>query len=259
MIVPPTWIADTYLGRAPSGRSRVLRLSCYRDSEESDSRAEFFVKAIGLPEITEQHLFNEAVGNLLARELGIITPDVGLIEITEDFADLLRAQAHVVVPPRIAVGARSLGSSLSPPVFGRMNAEQLTQAARIYLFDMLVQNPDRRRINENCFVVGGSLAAIDFADCFSPLYPVIGSSAVAYRVPVGISSQHVFRGRLDQANVAWPVLFVELNDMLDAVLSSSMSWIPEGWERWMDRVREHLTVVQTHRDKFQWEILGSVS
>jgi hypothetical protein len=86
MIVPPTWIADTYLGRAPSGRSRVLRLSCYRESEEADNRAEFFVKAIGLPEITEQHLFNEAVGNLLARELGILTPDVGLIEIAEDFA-----------------------------------------------------------------------------------------------------------------------------------------------------------------------------
>lgn len=170
----------------------MLRLSCYRDSEESDSRAEFFVKAIGLPEITEQHLFNEAVGNLLARELGVLTPDVGLIEITEDFTDLLRAQAHVIAPPRIAVGARSLGSSLSPPVFGRMNAEQLTQAARIYLFDMLVQNPDRRQIAENCFVVGGSLAAIDFADCFSFLYPVVGSSAVAYRVPVGISSQHLF-------------------------------------------------------------------
>ncbi|HXA17449.1 MAG TPA: hypothetical protein VN380_10670 [Thermoanaerobaculia bacterium] len=57
----------------------------------------------------------------------------------------------------------------------------------------------------------------------------------------------------------WPVLFVELNDMLDAVLSSSMSWIPERLKRWMDRVREHLTAVQAHRDDFQWEILGSVS
>lgn len=259
MIVPPTWIADTYFGRAPSGRSRVLRLSCYRDPEESDSRAEFFVKALGLPEITEQHLFNEAVGSLLARELGILTPEVGLIEITEDFADLLRAQAHVVVRPGIAVGARSLGSSLSPPVFGRMNTEQLTQAARIYLFDMLVQNADRRRLTENCFVVGGSLAAIDFADCFSFLYPVVGSSAAAYRVAVGISSQHLFRGTLDQANVDWAMLFASLNDMLDAVLSSSMSWIPERWERWMDLVREHLTTVQAHRDDFQWEILGSLS
>ena len=60
-------------------------------------------------------------------------------------------------------------------------------------------------------------------------------------------------------HVAWPVLFAELNDMLDAVLSNSMSWIPERWERWMDRVCEHLTAVQTHRDDFQWEILRSVS
>jgi len=59
--------------------------------------------------------------------------------------------------------------------------------------------------------------------------------------------------------VDWSVLFASLNDMLDAVLSSSMSWIPERCERWMDRVREHLTAVQAHRDDFQWEILGSVS
>lgn len=77
MIIPPTWTADMYLGRAPSGRSRVLRLSCYRDSDENESRAEFFVKAIGLPEITEQHLFNEAVGNLIARELGSSLPTLG--------------------------------------------------------------------------------------------------------------------------------------------------------------------------------------
>lgn len=248
-----------YLGRAPSGRSRALRLGCYRDSEETDGRAEFFVKATGLPEITEQHLFNEAIGNLLARELGIITPDVGLIEITEDFTALLRIQARVDVPPGIGIGARSLGSSLSPLVFGRMSDEQMTQAARIYLFDMLVQNPDRRPGHENCFVVGGSLVAIDFAESFSFLYPVVGGSGDARRVPIGISSAHVFRGTLDQSNVDWPVLFAGLNNMLDSVLGSSMSWIPERWERWMGLVREHLTAVQAHRDDFQWEILGSVS
>jgi hypothetical protein len=59
--------------------------------------------------------------------------------------------------------------------------------------------------------------------------------------------------------VDWSVLFASLNDMLDAVLSSSMSLIPERWERWMDLVREHLTTVQAHRDDFQWEILGSLS
>jgi hypothetical protein len=55
------------------------------------------------------------------------------------------------------------------------------------------------------------------------------------------------------------VLFASLNDMLDSVVTSSMSWIPERWERWMGLVREHLTAVQAHRDDLQWEILGSVS
>jgi hypothetical protein len=259
MITPPTWIADTYFGRAPSGRSRALRLSCYRESEDGDNRGEFFVKTVGLPEITEQHLFSEVVGNLLARDFGIPVPEIALIEITSEFAMLLRAQARADIPPSIGAGSRSLGSSLSPPVFGRMNEEQIAQAARIYLFDMLVQNPDRRHGNENCFVVGGSLVAIDFADCFSFLYPVVGGPADAWRVPPRISAAHVFRGTLDRTSVQWPALFDELNGMLDSMSTHSMSWIPERWERWMDLVRKHLSEVRSHFSEFQWEILGSVS
>lgn len=132
MTIPPTWIADTYLGRAPSGRSRPLRLGCYRDFGE-DPRGEFFVKAIGLPEITEQHLFSEAVGNLLARSAGVRTPELGLVEIESQFSYLLRDLAGITVPPGLGVGARSLGASLSPPVFGRMSDEQRDLASRAHL------------------------------------------------------------------------------------------------------------------------------
>jgi hypothetical protein len=259
MIIPPTWIADTYFGRASSGRSRALRLSCSRESEDGDNRAEFFVKTLGLPEITEQHLFSEVLGNLLARDFGISVPEIGLIEITSEFAAFLRAQARADVRPAIGAGSRSLGSSLSPPIFGRMTEEQIAQAARIYLFDMLVQNPDRRHGNENCFVVGGSLVAIDFADCFSFLYPMVRGPADAWRIPAAISAAHVFRGTLDRASVEWPALFEELNELLDSIATHSMSWIPEPWERWMDLVRKHLSEVRSHFSEFQWEILGSVS
>lgn len=155
MVIPPTWIADTYLGRAPSGRSRVLRLRCH-ESEERENSAEFFVKTLGLPEITEQ------------------------------------------------------------------------QAARIYLFDMLVQNPDRRRGNENCFAVHGTLAAIDFAESFSFLYPVFGKRYEPWRVPAGISAPHVFRGTLERSSVEWPMLFERVHEVLESMPETPMSWLPKS-------------------------------
>ncbi|MGH9422098.1 MAG: hypothetical protein ACRD3J_19120, partial [Thermoanaerobaculia bacterium] len=167
-------------------------------------------------------------------------------------------QVRVNVQSGIGAGARSLGASLSPPVFGRMNDEQLFQAASIYLFDMLVQNPDRRRGNENCFVVGSSLVAIDFAECFSFLYPVVGGSADPWRVPAGISAAHVFRGTLDRSSTEWPVLFEKLNGLLGTVLSDSTFLVPEHWQNWMDRVRHHLAEVRSHFDEFRWDILRSI-
>src|SRR5438067_7872082 len=50
---------------------------------------------------------------------------------------------------------------------------------------------------------------------FPSLYPVVRGPADPWRIPVGISAAHVFRGTLDRAFVEWPALFEELSAMLD--------------------------------------------
>ena len=258
MLIPSTWTADTYLGRAESGRSRPLRLSCYPESGDEQSRAEFFVKTVGLPEIIEQHLFAEMLGNVVAREFGMRTPEPSFIELTSEFAGLVRESCGIRAQPGLAVGGRSLGASLSPPVFGRMASDQRAQAARIYLFDMVVENPDRRRTNGNCAVVGGALTAYDFADSFSFLLPVIGGAPESWVVPTGISSQHLFRGTLDRALPDWPALFESLRGCLEATLEDPMSWMPGSWSEWLERVRAHFAAIVEHFDEFRFEVLRSL-
>ena len=140
-----------------------------------------------------------------------------------------------------------------------MSEEQLRQAAQIYLFDMLVQNPDRRTGNENCFVVHGSLAAIDFADCFSFLYSLFGAPTKPWEVDAGISDAHVFRGTLSDSAVDWTVLLDRLKRVLDAVANEPLSWMPKAWSLWRQGVQGHLIAISEHFDEFRWEILRSVS
>src|SRR4051794_14662422 len=96
---PSTWMAETYLGRAESGRTRPLRLSCSRHVENegaSQQTAEFFAKFNGLPEIYEKRLFAEMIGNVIARGIGILTGEPAFIEIDEPFVTSLQAVGIVV-------------------------------------------------------------------------------------------------------------------------------------------------------------------
>lgn len=258
---PQTWTAERYLGRAESGRTRPLRLFCTRQSEESvggRDAAEFFAKFVGLPEITEQSLFAEMMGNVLARSCGITTGESAFIEVHPDFSEFLR-HVDVSVPAGFGVGSRNLGAGVGPPTFGRMSGEQIYGAARLYLFDLLVQNPDRRQDNGNCLVVSRQLAAIDFESCFSFLYPIVGVSAHPWEVSRhGIAPFHLFHRELKEADVEWPMLVHELLvEMSDAVQASQV-WVPNAWAGWLGRVREHLSMLREYEPKVVYEVARSL-
>jgi hypothetical protein len=259
---PQSWTAERYLGRAESGRTRPLRLSCSRQSEAiADDResAEFFAKFLGLPEITEQSLFAEMMGNILARSCGITTGEPAFIEIDESFSDFLR-HVDIRVNAGLGVGSRNLGSGIGPPTFGRMSAEQVQDAARLYIFDLFVQNPDRRLENANCLVVSRQLVAIDFEACFSFLYPIIGMSAHPWEVSKqGIARRHLFHGELREAGVEWPMLVQAMLAEMMNLLHQSEMWLPSAWMGWAGGVRDHVSALRAHEQQLVFEVVGSLS
>lgn len=52
---------------------------------------------------------------------------------------------------------------------------QKEQAAKMYVFDLMCQNSDRRKQKVNCGLIGEGLLAFDFEKCFNHLFvPIIG-------------------------------------------------------------------------------------
>jgi hypothetical protein len=258
---PETWTAEQYLGRAEAGRTKPLRLNCSRKTGEPETtgdRAEFYAKFVGLAEVTEQMLFAEMLGNALARASGISTGEPAFIEIDEGFGTFLRRMDIRV--NGIGVGSRNLGPGLSAPTFGRMSQEQKEDAARLYLFDLVVQNPDRQANNSNCLAVGRKLFAIDFGDCFSFLYPIVGVSAHPWEVSrQGIAARHVFHQELKECEMDWPALTTRMLEASAELLEGSERWLPVEWTGWAERVHQHFKVLQEHEQELVFEVARSVA
>jgi hypothetical protein len=127
-----TWFAARVEKVLKSGRTKPLVLNCLRKTEESSiaEHGQFVVKCLGLPEVTERSSFCKVVGNLLARELGVNTPSPALIDLGKTFVEV----ANLVLAGD-GIRIQIVGTPLAP--------EEVPQAALLYGFDLLVQNPDR--------------------------------------------------------------------------------------------------------------------
>ena len=259
---PETWTAEQYLGRAEAGRAKPLRLNCSRKTGEAETagdRAEFYAKFVGLSEVTEQSLFAEMLGNAIAQVSGISTGEPAFIEIDDGFSTFLR-RMDIGVRQSFGVGSRNLGRGLSAPTFGRMSPEQLEDAAKLYLFDLVVQNPDRQANNSNCLAVGRKLFAIDFGECFSFLYSIVGMSAHPWEVSrQGIAAHHVFHRELKESVIDWPRLTAKMLEASNELLEASERWLPAAWKGWAEGVQEHFEVLQEHEQELVFEVARSVA
>lgn len=106
----------------------------------------------------------------------------------------------------------------------------------------------------------GLSEAIDFGDCFSFLYPILGMSAHPWEVSrQGIAERHVFHRELKECAMDWPMLTRRMLDASIELLEASGRWLPVAWSGWADRVYEHFKVLQEHDQELLFEVVRSVA
>jgi hypothetical protein len=123
------WYGERIEGILATGRTRPLLVSCMLPADKEHApdterpaaaeRRTMVTKALGLPELTETHLFAEYFGSVLALEFGIDAPRAVLVDLGPELLaaaeDQLRQWA---VRPRAgrAVGLRptSLSQEIVP-------------------------------------------------------------------------------------------------------------------------------------------------
>lgn len=166
----PVWEAVRFEGVQRTGRTRPLLFECERSGAHGVLRERFVVKALGLPEIFDFSLCHELLGGRLAQLFGLAAPPHVLVNVSEEFLEAARgdlAAAGLGVQSGIAVGSQFIPNLLPFPAIARISMAEATDAALVYVFDLMMQNPDRRSTNPNCGRAGGRIVPFDFESAFS--------------------------------------------------------------------------------------------
>ena len=227
------------------------------------------VKAMGPSEVTETGLMCELFGNLLARELGVQSPECALVNISPQMANVLRPRLH---PPGFTggfgVGSEFMRAGLTTvtPDMTLMPEEQ-DQAIRLYAFDLLVQNPDRHKDNPNCAFVGKDIYAFDFEMCFSFIHLLFGQRDAWEVSQHGIAANHVFHGALHKHVVNgtlhkyvvnWKPFVQDVSRLTEERLMQMTTRLPSEWQTKTAGIRAHLLSVAAHPNEFEMELQRSI-
>lgn len=253
-------------GISSTGRTKPLFIECEYSEENLPVRKIFLVKALGLPEITLSALYCELLGNLLAREFGIETPEPAVVILGEDFIQnqaikKVLWEQSINLQIGFGVGGVKFDSGLTSVKSDMfLKPELIDQAALIYGFDLLSQNPDRTVNNPNCAVKGDKIIAFDFEKSLNFIYPLIGKQPSPWEVSkLSFAKNHVFWNTLKEKSkeINWQPFLEKAKQINKDTLEEICSFVPNEFGNHTDRICEHFLSIVTNINQIEFELQRS--
>lgn len=238
-----------------SGRTIPLLLECEAVDDVGELR-KFVVKVRGLPEVGEYELFVETLGYLLAKELGVQTPLPALIEISQEFIDIVNPilkESGLSIEAGLGFGSELISPVVAASSYKTLNSEQTERAVGIFCFDLLIQNPDRLVTNPNCLFSNGNFVAFDFNMAFSFLL-LIGKTNEPWEVSKHqIHTTHLFFPALSGKSINFKSFINKVRGLNGERIEEILTAIPFGDSRWDDKIRSYMISIEENVEKLELE------
>lgn len=245
----PHLFANSYLKRMDTGRTKPCLFFCGNESGEISG--EYVVKLKDSVDGKETGLAFELIASLLAKLLGIPTPEPAIIEIDPVMADVIddsELAAAIRESAGLNFGSRFMsGGYTTWPVGMGIPPNIMQLAAEIFAFDALIQNPDRRRDKPNLLWKGEEIYIIDHEIGFSFVY--------AISPDLGFLSEHLFYKGLKGKDLKFDRFAGALGAISDDEIEKVFSCIPPVWSNdKIQKVKKHTKEILGHVDEFIDEV-----
>lgn len=227
--------ATQFIRRMSHGRNQPLLLGC--ESGEGDT-FEVVVKFRG-KEMSEKTQAAELITSQLADDLGLQIPQAAVVNVPAGFETIIPEKDLVKMvkgSPGLNFGSVHLGAGFTTWPKGRNPVgAQRDQAAEIFAFDTLVQNPDRRAVNPNLWARSDKLGVYDHEQAFSFLsLPIIGGApkpwaANSHGNSFRFLEQHIFYASLRGSRLSLGPFQEKLGRLTDGQIQGYIDSVPVEW------------------------------
>ncbi len=250
-----------------NGRTNPLIIECEYVEENIPSRKSLLVKVIGLPEIIPSALYCEVLGNLIARELGIETPEPFIVDLSDEFVkstSKILLESSIKIVSGLAAGCEYFSQgfvSVKSDMY--LKKEQFEQAVMIYGLDLVIQNSDRLETNPNCAFKGERIIAFDFEKSLSFIYPIFGAKTEPWefsKLNLTGNRKHIFANSLkSKANqIDWQPFVQKVKRITNKKLEELCSFVPIEFGDHTNEVCRHFTSIVSNEDQLVFELQRSL-
>jgi hypothetical protein len=220
-------------------------------SDEAGQNYEVVVKWRSGPELKDVGGICELLCSLLADDLGLRVPKPFIVEFASDFHRAMPKEdiAQIVersAGPNFACAFIS-GCNTWPQEKSIPQALQ-QQAAETLAFDVLVDNPDRRRTKPNLLWGGSGLYLCDHEQAFSFLRGVLFWRPVWEGSDLRHFSEHIFFNPLRGSAPDLARMMGALEAISDERLAAYAAEVPEDWKHGNDATKLILDYLRDARD-----------
>lgn len=259
----PRLIAAQFHRFMESGRTSPVLCSC--EDHAGKPVGEVVVKLRGGLDSGNTGLLCELLASRLAGHFGLSVPEPALVEIDDDFVELVAALEGIGTESKRAerlrksvglnFGSRLLSDMSTWPVDKAIPEAMWQTATDVFAFDSLVQNPDRRFNNPNLFTRGNDIFLFDHEMAFSFLLSVLTSDAPWQLDGENYLVDHVFYRGLKSKPIDLRGFTGSLAALPGPALDDILADVPPEWHnRDLVKAERHLLTVSGHAAEFAEQV-----
>ena len=250
--------ANAFLGRIDSGVSKPLKLKC----NNSDIDIEYDVKLKTKADNGILGLSFEVIGTRLAQKLEIETPDIAFVELTEEFANSIE---DIVIKNEIINNlGLNFGSKFNTGSTTWLKGQSITNnikqaALNTFIFDAMIQNPDRTYIKPNILIHKDKIILIDHEKGFSFVRALFNKLEPWKVSKLSFLRKHIFYSGLKSKSEDLIEYLDSMEKRLEALTENDIDElfleIPEEWgNEYQTDIKNHLMKIINNSDKFIYEL-----
>ena len=222
--------ATTFEKALTSGRTCPFLMLC---ADDDGKQTEIVVKLYSGKESSPKGLICELMAALFARDLDLPVPEPFLVAVEPNFYQCIsepEQAARFQKSAGLNFGSKYLGPGyITWPRERSISGDLIQDAAEIFAFDIMIQNPDRRKDKPNVLRKGDNLAIFDHEMAFSFLYAFTPNEYPWEGKGLGFAQDHVFHAGLRKCSISWDRIQGALEAIDERRIHMYVAAIPDDW------------------------------